>query len=53
MSNGSFVISEAGNWGLKPNPMLVLALLQGSLGYELLHTDGRNWVLKRDAAFAS
>lgn len=40
------------NWGLRPTPMLALALLQGTLGYEVLHTDGNCWVLKREAGFA-
>ena len=40
------------NSWIKLNPMIMLALLQGSLGYTLVHTDGTIWVLKRDQPFA-
>ncbi|MCJ1475705.1 hypothetical protein MMC13_004368 [Lambiella insularis] len=38
---------------VKPNPLLMLSLLQGKLGYSFVHTDGLTWVLKRDRPFRS
>jgi len=36
------------NSGFQINPTLVLAFIEGVLGYKLVHTDGRNWVYRSD-----
>lgn len=45
-------LSSDNSWGPQATPMPLLALIQHSLGYTLMHTDGSTWVLRRDTKFA-
>lgn len=33
------------------SPMVVLAFIEGVLGYKMVYTDGRQWIYRRDIGF--